>query len=243
MRYRTVHGAPRSAAQPLTWAKQQGLPTSKARWEQEAGCPAGGLACRARRVLKRQPLRGVVEEALRAEGIQLGRKLGCGSFGCAYTRKGYPDQVVKITGDPSEVAAAQRVIEARKKGHRLPGVVRFYRAFAVQNSQLFVVVQERLLPLRAEEYRLIEEQQNALYRLGTLGTPRDQQKGSKLLARDYRVPWRAIYDLLRVFDELSNIGVEWHDLHEGNVLRSPSGRLKVIDLGISRSGGVKVEEV
>lgn len=243
MRYRTVRGAPRSAAQPLTWAKQQGLPTSKARWEQEAGCPAGGLACRARRVLKRQPLRGQVEHALRAENIQLGRKLGCGSFGCAYTRKGYPDQVVKITGDPSEVAAAQRVIEARKRGHRLPGVVRFYRTFAVQSSRLFVVVQERLLPLRAEEYRLIEEQHNALYNLGTLGTPRDQQKGAKLLARDYAVPWRAIYDLLRVFDELRDIGVEWHDLHEGNVLRSSSGRLKVIDLGISRSGGVKVEEV
>lgn len=243
MRYRTIRGAPPSAVQPLAWAKQQGLPTSKARWEREAGCPAGGLVCRTRRALKRQPLRGQVELALRAQNIQLGRKLGCGSFGCAYTRKGYPDQVVKITGDPSEVAAAERVIAARRAGARLSGVVRFYRTFAVQGSSLFVVIQERLQPLSAKEYRLIEEQQDALYQLGTRGSPKQQKTSARLLSKDYGVSSSAIYDLLRVFADLYRIGVEWHDLHEGNVLRSASGRLKVIDLGISRSSNVKVQEV
>lgn len=243
MRYRLVHGAPASAPQPLTWAKRQGLPTSKARWEREAGCPAGGVVCRARRLARHQPYRGVVELALRMEGIALGRKLGCGSFGCAYTRRDYPDQVVKITGDPSEVAAAQRVIEARKRGCRLSSVVRFYRTFAVADSDLYVVIQERLLPLKPNEYRLLEDQGDLLYKIGTLGSNRDQQRAAKLLGKDYGIPWNSLYDLLRVFDQLSQVGVEWHDLHEGNVLRSASGRLKVIDLGISRSGGIKVREV
>ena len=243
MRYRLVHGAPKNAPQPLAWAKREGLPMEDSRWNSEAGCLNGSPLCRVRRVLKRDPIRGQVEEALAAQKIHLGRKLGCGTFGCAYLRRDYPQQVVKVTGDPSEVAAAERVIAARKHGHKLPGVVKFYRVFAVRDSDLCIVIQERLSPLRENEYAMVEEQHHRIYNLGSGNNEAAQRKMAKKIGEHYGVNPSEVYSLIRVFPELRGVGVEYHDLHEGNVLRTSSGHLKVIDLGISRSGNVKVREV
>jgi hypothetical protein len=219
--HRTIRGAPLRHPEPIAWAKRHGLPTARRAWNDQAG---------------------EVDAVLAAEGVRMGRKLGCGSFGCAFTDRDHANRVIKVTGDPTEVAAAARVIEARNAGARLPAVVKFYSVAAVRNTDLFIVVQERLLPLKRNEYRMIEEHADAIYDAG-LGSAPDRRALAGHLAAQYRVSRSVLRPLLDVFEQLSAIGVEYHDLHEGNVLRTKAGGLRVIDLGISRSKPIRVPQV
>lgn len=220
--HRTIRGAPLRHQHPLAWTKAHGLPTAKRTWNDQAG---------------------TVDRVLASEGIRLGRKLGCGSFGCAFTDRDHAGRVIKITGDPTEAAAAARVIEARTAGVKLPAVVKFYSAAAVRNTALFIVVQERLLPLKHNEFRMIAENADAIYAAGTADSVADRRALAARLARMYKVSPSAIRGVIDVFDQLSRVGVEYHDLHEGNLMRTKSGGLRVIDLGISRSMPIRIPQV
>lgn len=218
--YRAIRGAPARAQQPLDWAKKHGRPVG-IRWQVAAHkLPA----------------------VFTAEGIHLGKKLGCGTFGCAYLDADNSHRVIKITGDPSEASAAARVIVARSEGHRLPAVVRFFSVRAVLDNPLFVIRQERLIPLARRQFEMIAENADAMYDTA-YDSDAAQVALARTLERKYRVAAALTLPILRTFRQLRAIGVDYHDLHEGNVLRDAAGRFKIIDLGISRTGPIRIPQV
>lgn len=182
----------------------------------------------------------MVAEVLRDNGVKLGKKLGCGAMGCAFEWRGHPNRVVKITSDPSEAAAAQRVLEARKAGRALASVVKFYKVFLVPGTNLAVILQERLDPLSWREKTMIARRADDIYAAG-FEPSAARHAAARSIGWRYLVPARRVEGLMEIAPKLKTVGVTWTDLHEGNVMRDRrTGRLKAIDLGVSRSGPIDV---
>ncbi len=181
----------------------------------------------------------LVKKALTKKGIRVGRQIGCGSMGCAFEVVGHPDQVLKITGDQSEAAAAAKVMRARKSGKLFPPVVRFLAVFGVPGTKLTAILQERLKPLSFLEKRLIAKKSDEIYAAGFEADGGDAVASS--LAWRYLVPKRKIKSIALVAPGLEKIGVDWRDLHDENVMRDAQTKeMKVLDLGVSRGGPVKI---
>lgn len=194
-----------------------------------------GDAARWRKVLR------WVQYQLEGQGVHLGEKLGQGSYGTAFRQKGKPNNVVKITGDPQEIAAIQRVYEAvankETSWRKLPALTRPLAVQGFLNDcnavvPVYCTVQE-FVPgdLTRQEADFIDNYNDAILD-GDVG-PNDAVTDG--LGKAGAANVKRLYDTVR---ELARIGVNWGDLHSGNVRKDAVGHWKIIDLGLSRSPGV-----
>jgi hypothetical protein len=191
-----------------------------------------------------------VRDTLARRGLVAAERLACGGLGCAYAVEGQPRLVVKITGDPSEAAAAQKVVDA--VGHGvvswavdLPALVRFVCVYAFAEVPLFAVVQERLashLPEAGEEFVWKHKLFPASHRFAFVaGKPNSYPMRADLRAEADTLGFLAEFDrLLTTLDTLHRLGIEWHDLHTGNIMQDYEGHWRVLDLGESYTGNVVI---
>lgn len=179
----------------------------------------------------------------------LGRKLGCGTWGCAYRAKGDPGRVIKITGDRAEVAAAHNLLTAIRKRRAswsdFPALARIYDVYGVLDLcgwplPVFVIVQENIPedpPAELDGY-LTESSpdgKETWWRLVEAGWGRTGRVPADLLrrARDFGLPAEEVRSLVATIHALRQVPISWHDLHAGNVRADGNGRWKIIDLGVS----------
>lgn len=200
----------------------------------------------------------LVEQAqkqLAYHGIILGEPLGCGKYACAFEADGVPG-IVKITSDGADAAAWQRVLEEKKTP---PGLAKTYCVEALDLGEdhppVFIIVQEQLEPLFADEETLInipvyravqnydtwldldhvqrelrqwiEELPDEFVTADVGLTPEELEEARDALHARLGVILDATH-WLRVR------GVEWTDVHAGNVMMDSVGNLKIVDLGHGR---------
>lgn len=189
-----------------------------------------------------------VYAALRDVGYRLGQFLGCGVYGCAYLGRPY---VVKITGDPLEVANARVVQEANADGS-IEGVSNIYAVFAVADEpDLYAIVSEVLRPIPRDVARWINEWRLDIERLSVA------RGDSKMSTYKQRVR-EALADApdsvdvrpyIEAIDKLYALGVEYQDGHSDNVMMREASRkgekptLVAIDLGYAATPGAKIYEL
>ncbi len=183
----------------------------------------------------------VAKAALQQAGVKFGKKLGCGTYGCAYAAKiGGENIVVKITGDAAEAAAAQGVLTAIAEGRttwsKLKALARLRCVYSFTEKgrrgpkqvPVYAVLQEQLAPLKAADMRFIDAHRWMLVvdhpdvvRLA------DEQLGTSGMDNVLRVAAARA--------ELRKIGIFWGDVHSGNLLANAQGHWTIIDLGASNN--------
>lgn len=175
------------------------------------------------------------QRILAAHGLRLGAQIACGSFGCAHLLQEDPAQVVKITGDPSEAAAAAHLVEAFTEGEFAwedTAIGQISCVYALSETQTFAILQERLHPLPPEAQRWIKDHRRDLLRV----TERPFAQGD-LLRQAQSVLGPAgsaqVDRLIRALALLRQLRIVWTDLHGGNVLQDDHGLWKIVDLGDS----------
>ena len=182
---------------------------------------------------------------LKALGYQLQSQLGCGQYGCAYLGRPY---VVKITGDPLEVANAH-VVSTQAE---MPGVAKIYAAFAFSGTpKLYAIIMEVLeAPSRAvkawvTKYR-VDWWRRELER-GATGFTRKQYEDIREAARAAAPKGVNVSDYLDAIDGLYTLGIFYQEGHEDNVMVrvDPDGSrtLVAIDLGFSATPGAAIPNV
>lgn len=184
------------------------------------------------------------------ETLRPGERLGCGSFGCAYER---PDgKVVKITTDPSDIAALRAA-----QGHRR--VVKLYDAFRlrVEGEPVWAGIVERLYEPTPWIQRLARQARPMRGYLRD-GYERSTYKGPRYrLPRMYKQWFHAglcgqfdptqspgerqsrrrcnafVSDVIRVHEHLGRRGFNFFDVHPGNIGIAARGDWKFLDVGYS----------
>jgi hypothetical protein len=86
------------------------------------------------------------QEALSAIPFPVGQLLGCGNIGCTFA--GSPGMVIKITGNESEVALWQQIVELEDKGADLSaGVPEVFGIGEIPSIGAYWVAREEVEPL------------------------------------------------------------------------------------------------
>lgn len=200
-------------------------------------------------------LERAAKSILAKHGYPLGDKhLGCGTYGCVYDLTNDPDKVVKLTTDWSEAAAAQVVLD-HEDWTELPALARIDCVYALtpmpDGEPLWAIVQQKLKPLdwRAEDFLGSSAAGSLAAILLTRGWDRQDPELDEAL--ENLDGWaRAMLDsdqlqqykrVISTIEALHNeVGVQWGDLHGGNVMQDAEGNWKIIDLGVSKSAGADV---
>lgn len=196
------------------------------------------------------------EKQLAHHGITIGEPLGCGKFACAYEADGTPG-IVKFTADGADAAAWQHVLAA---GKYPVGLAETFCVEALDLGedypQLFMVVQEQLEPLYADEEVLVDgplahavsiyhtwedlDQARATLARSIQSLPNDFVLGEdgEETEEELEEGRQALHDRLGVILEAAHWlrarGIEWHDVHSGNIMMNHLGDLKIVDLGYGR---------
>jgi hypothetical protein len=166
---------------------------------------------------------------------KIGKKLGCGVFACAYAAG--PRKVVKFTRDRDDVAA---LLEAQSTGV----VPKVYSAFKLkqtgemtgrnedkpwltpQDPTVYALVLERLKTLSVPQRKALDER---LYQapnvIGGAMTTDDMCRGSG----EYQI----CAETVMVVRKLRNAGIDWRDIHAGNIGIDRKGHVKALDLGLT----------
>jgi len=178
-------------------------------------------------------------EILAKKGLRPAKKLGCGTYGCAYTIEGLPNRVLKLTGDNVEAASVQTVLAAIQDGRTtwesLPALSHFYCVYALARTDgtplgIFALIQNKMRPLSAKEQRFV-----TTYRYTILSA---SSRANAVRRAEEQLGPEAAQQVQRLGDtvgELGRIGVWWDDLHAGNVMQDDAGNWKIIDLGAGES--------
>jgi hypothetical protein len=167
-----------------------------------------------------------------------GKKLGCGVFACAYGTT--PTQVVKFTRDPEDVAA---LLEAQPL-KVVPKVHAVYKlkepGESIDNGEetpVYALVVERLKPFQGEERLTIDQE---IYKVPDM--VRIVEAGE----------YDSIDEVCRAIREegdghcspvtqqtaeaamkLKDAGIDWTDVHAGNIGLDQKGNVKILDLGVT----------
>jgi len=174
-------------------------------------------------------------------------KLGCGVFACAYAAPG-STRVVKFTRDSEDVAA---LLKAQKTG-LVPKIFATYklkqggrtipkrdpwtaRIADPQDIPVYALVMERLRTVPSEERDQLDE---------TLSDIRAVSEG-RMTGNDYcdnRVDeWGTTgcddieLAVVNAAEKLRAAGIVWNDIHSGNIGFDKRGKLKVLDLGLTKT--------
>ena len=175
------------------------------------------------------------------------KKLGCGVFACAYTIPG-STRVVKFTRDSEDVAAllkAQKtgvvpkifdVYKLKQSSRTIPKMDPMtFRTPEAQEIPVFALVMERLRTLSTDERMSADEH---------LPDIRDVAEG--------KMPGGAYCDsrvdddgnvgcddlemkVISAVEKLRAAGIQWNDIHGGNIGFDSRGKLKVLDLGLTKT--------
>lgn len=191
---------------------------------------------------------------------------GCGVFACVYPHPD-PSKIVKITRDPSDVAALIRtqktsigpkVFQAHKLGSHAywtkpKSRTEKYHVWPDQ-PQGFALVLERLRPLAGEEKRtwdkrlakFTQARQDALKTavdVDPVTAPLHKKTVKRDVAErvcpregpDAEICQARIRELETMIDTLADWGVDWVDIHAGNIGVDSKGRWRVLDMGASQT--------
>jgi len=148
------------------------------------------------------------------------------------------DQIVKLTTDPSDVAALLKVQGS-------PYVVRVDRAYTMaqgaapnwsttRRSALYAIVAERVQPLDPKTDRPKGPVYAARKVVGVAG------RGNRALcttrqANPSAANVKLCNDIVDAIEDFARRGVDWHDIHAGNIGHDAKGQLKVLDAGATKS--------
>jgi hypothetical protein len=174
-------------------------------------------------------------------------KLGCGVFACAYTTPG-SSRVVKFTRDAEDVAAlikaqgtglVPKVFAAYKLAQ--PGIVTTVRGWPYheqtqrEHVPVYAVVLERLRTIPHEQKEDLNERI-----LGIRDVVEGKITGAEFCDTQQGEDGNVGCDdqqlaVLTAAEKLKKAGIEWSDIHAGNIGYDKRGKLKVLDLGLTKT--------
>lgn len=180
---------------------------------------------------------------LATHGVKLGEKLGTGSYGSAFvngTDASDTTRVVKVTGDASEAAAAQSVLDAiaadKITWGDLPALGRIDCVYALgegSGPDLYVINQERVAgDLHPEAAVFVNNHRFAIALRKSEAIKQAREVGPDVARNTQRV--------MKTIEALNRVGIQWEDVSSGNVLLGRTGNWTVVDLGASNSAGTAV---
>jgi GNAT superfamily N-acetyltransferase len=197
---------------------------------------------------------------LHANGVDIQQRIGSGTYATVFAVARRRDVCVKLTLDVTEAAAVQTVLdavaEASAHGHDLwddlPALGKFHCVYALQLSLLpegatmYAIVMDRYTRRPEPEVEEILDLRGRATEPDTLG-----QRTMEYICKKSRLPVHedCTYGDARAYERvkavlgpqltrieqtwktLVGIGIEWFDLHSGNVMRDAEDNLRIIDLG------------
>lgn len=206
-------------------------------------------------------------KVLQKHRVVLGKRLGCGTFACAYNLQGEEDRVAKLSGDPAEAAAWARVLSLAKGKPWPQGLIRTYcvEAFATPapqsivqvegtnrrarpNRRMYLMLQDRAGALTAAEMEFLGHEENTNEILGAAGIAGHEGSLANAVGQAVfaDVNWQAVQALVSTIRWLRKQGIVWHDLHNGNVMGRGEGadrRVVIVDLGASEAPPTRIPVV
>lgn len=167
---------------------------------------------------------------LKQLGVDKRIRLGEGAFGVVY---GTSSRLtcVKVTGHNND---NELIALMRTKGRKLKNVVNVHDVFVAMNGksiETIYIVMERLKKLtqREKEYLVdLRYKTNAFTSAGLLDS-RVKKYIKSLRNKREREFCRGIVNGAK---ELAKLGIDHHDMHSENFLKTSSGKPKFIDIGI-----------
>jgi hypothetical protein len=205
-------------------------------------------------VIKKFP-KGIGKMGIDATRVDSFPVLGTGTRGTALDIG--DDRVLKVTNDDREVAAAGTLV-----GQRIKNIVNFYSVFKFGDTGLFGIVQEKLKPLPKADAKLFNDalvatglpiwikraegswdkvkQLTKEYVVSQVRKKFRDDLGSdeaKAYASDINQKWNVLvtrFGLRDMFNVLTELGIDFHDYHAGNMMLREDGTLVLIDLGMSK---------
>lgn len=179
---------------------------------------------------------------------EMEQKLGCGAFACAYSGKS-PSTVVKITSDPEDVAALQL---ANQKG--VKRAVKLHSAWKLRQDAVgqdgedvpvYAVVTERVRPIPKDSRGKVDRWLTSVRdeirdQVQTTGTADKETLVAETCPRTSKSASQCKHIVEGVADaykQLSKVGIDWTDIHSGNIGTRANNEVVVLDLGLSREGG------
>jgi hypothetical protein len=168
-----------------------------------------------------------------------GKKLGCGVFACAYSTSA-PTKVVKFTRDSEDVAA---LLEAQKTGV-VPKVFATYTlkdgGHSVKtddHTPVYALVVEKLKTFTPAEREAIDDEIGVVR---AMVKAVDSGKVGSIAEACQKVRDEDGYDCGPITQEtaeatlkLKQAGIDWNDVHSGNIGLDRNGNIKILDLGIT----------
>jgi hypothetical protein len=208
-------------------------------------------------LLKRYP------KALRRIGVDVNRLdslpvLGTGTRGTAFDLGN--GKVLKVTNDDREAAAASMMV-----GKDLKNIVHFYAVWKFKDTSFYCVLQEKLQPLPKEQAERFNDALVATGLPIWIKRANGSWDEAKKLTKEYIISqvkkrfsdnmnspqaqefarginekWNMLikhFGLRDMFNTLTELGIDFHDYHAGNVMVRADGTLVLIDLGMSKIRG------
>lgn len=176
------------------------------------------------------------------------KALGCGVFACAYEHPSDPTKIVKITRDPSDVAGLERgqglQVPKLYASRKLRGKPKWTTPRPAasgdewpEHPTAYALTLERLQPLTGAEKARWDRRIHFMKLLQTTA-PRITRIGelAQLACKSDDNPQECqlrVRELNKIAADLLTRGVEWKDIHAGNIGVDANGRWKAIDLGAS----------
>lgn len=169
----------------------------------------------------------------------LRRPIGCGVFACAYEAPD-PRRIVKITRDAADVAAllraqavdvvprVHRAFELRQGGRTIRGK-NLIRVFAVEVDRVNML---QKTPDVVNQFQAIVDVVDTHRELPPV--PAATREAVQRLDACDAACEDLIRDTFSAVHRLRSVGIDWTDIHEGNVGYDDRGQLKVVDLGVTR---------
>lgn len=188
-----------------------------------------------------------VMKAIRKLGYEPGEELGRGSYARVFD---LGDSVLKVTCDSTEAAAAQTIFESGRRCD-LPAVVPYQCVWGFDTKwtayPLFAIVTAKASPLSPEALAVVEHACGSSYEYGTdwaysvrriKNNPRYKPLpgAPKFYRRMMKAgEWgeRQLRRLVESLHTLDDLGIEWEDLHPGNVMEDEVGNLLIVDIGLN----------
>ena len=197
---------------------------------------------------------------MQMEVLKPGKLIGCGFFGCAYTRTDDPNLVVKFTRDFTDIYGLQQ-----GRGHGR--IAQMKRAWKLQGRDIWAVTVERLQPVPDDFARMFTVL--GMNVVGPWAQHSWETEGSGAGTRSYRLLPDARHQLhaacyqigypnpdvirfctavgeqmFEVHEYLGRRKVRLTDFHDGNIGYDPVHRQwKMLDIGFSRTPEPTVDEL
>jgi hypothetical protein len=163
-----------------------------------------------------------------------GKKLGCGVFACAYATSS-PTKVVKFTRDSEDVAA---LLEAQDTDV----VPKVYASYKIKDgghsirtdeeTPVYALVVEKLKTFTPAEREALDAE---LHQVSDLMREVDTGEANSIAeACESREQCSPITrQTAEAAYALRHAGIEWSDIHSGNIGMDKHGNIKILDLGIT----------